>query len=323
MGKTNKKDEKLTTKKVEKPKKGKEESKKQSKTTKTNGDDTAKTKRGVGGMFAGLKKSKLFESINKNLKQAAHKSWDATKKYSKVVKEKTVSVSKTVFYASVKLGLSFSDKAQCPKCKTINEPISYVWQDIENGFNNVERPAPDFGKKENKYECKQCKEQFSKKMHKKEALCPSCGSVDCMMESDGDTNYIDEQYAKYEDTKVSIGLFKKYPWGARIIDLHQIYHCPKCDVNFWQHKSVSRRDCCPYCHALTSAKKRTYVEDVSTYSKSEVVAHRKRYVGNNNVEEEPIYGEVAYEHGYETTEYYCPECGEIVFRESGWYDRKL
>ena len=31
MGKTNKKDEKLATKKVEKPKKGKEESKKQSK----------------------------------------------------------------------------------------------------------------------------------------------------------------------------------------------------------------------------------------------------------------------------------------------------
>lgn len=245
------------------------------------------------------------------------------KKFSKTVKDKTVSTGKTIFYKSIKLGLTFSQKAQCPNCKTINEPVSYVWQDVKNGFNNVEKPAPDFGKKENKYKCIKCNKDFSKKMPTTEALCPSCGSVDCMLESDGKKTYIDENYAKFQKSKVSISVFKTYPWGKRVVDLHQIFHCPKCDLNFWQHHSESSKDCCPYCHYLGAAKKRTYVEDVSTFVKTEAVSSQTVQVRPHTVEHRPIYGLVTYEKGYEITEYYCPQCEKIVYHDGSWYTKRL
>ena len=298
------------------------QTKKSIKNTKT---ENKKTKSdGVENTPIAEKKShKMLAVINKNIKQIAHKSWDSTKKYSVVVKDKTVSVSKFIYHASVKLGLAFSEKAQCEKCKTVNEPIGYVWEDLENGFNNIERPAPDFAKKLNKYKCQNCNEEYTRKMRKKEPVCPSCGSLDCAMETDGDTDYVDTKYAKYAEKKVYVSWFKSYVWGTRTIDLHQIYKCPKCDIKCWQHKSVSQKDCCPYCHSVGVVSTRTYVEDVSTYSKSEVIAHRSVRVDSNTYRSEPVYGQVAYEHGYEITEYYCPECGEIVYRKSGWYDRRL
>lgn len=273
--------------------------------------------------FATIKgiSSKTINSIKTN--QTSQKIWNTTKKYSKNIQEKAVSASKKSFFALVKISLTFSERAQCPKCKTLNNPVSHIWENIENGFNHVGQPVPNFGKRLNSYNCKKCKHHYTKKLPIKEAICPKCGSIDCMLESDGKKNYIDTNYAKYKNQKVAIGLLKRYTWGLRVIDMHQIFYCKKCDLNMWQFKSESSRDCCPYCHRITEAKKRVYVEDVSTYHKSEVVAHRRVYVDSNTIDHVPIYGEVAYEHGYEVTEYYCPACDTIVHRHGYWYDRKL
>ena len=251
----------------------------------------------------------LFDSVKEKSRNFFAPISKYTKKYSKIIKEKIISFSKKVFFASVKFWLMFSENAQCPNCKVVNEPVSYKWENIKNGFNNIGKPAPDFGRRVNSYKCKHCKKEYTKKLLIKEAICPCCGSVDSIPKSDGDKHHIDEDTATYENQSVNIGFLKDYPWGVRVVDLHQIFYCKKCDLNLWQYQSESRSNCCPYCHEVCSAQEETFVEDVSTYTKSEIVDGRHMIV--------------AYERGYETTIYYCPECEEIVYREGGWYDRKL
>lgn len=255
------------------------------------------------------KTNKFFTPIGKYVKNSTKKGWDTAKKCSKIVEEKTICFSKKVFFASVKFGLMFSENAQCPNCKTINSPLAHKWENVTNGFNNIGKPAPDFGRRINSYKCKNCNKWYKKKLLKKEPICPRCGSIGCMLESDGDKNYIDEDTVTYESQNINVGFLSDYPWSIRIVDCHQIFYCRKCDLNLWQYQSESRQNCCPYCHEVGKAKKRTFVTDVSTYNKSEIIDGKHMIV--------------AYEHGYETTEYYCPECEEVVYRSGGWYDTRL
>ncbi len=208
-------------------------------------------------------------------------------------------------------GVLFSNRGVCPKCAHINDSYQHEFFSIKHSYNNIGLPAPKTARRLGKFKCKKCKHEFTKKSLLREYICPRCT---CALTTDGSDTYYTPKLTEYHSVRVRTASGHTYPWGQVVKELHTVYECPKCHGEFWRFRSVNKKPCCPRCRALGKASYRSWVEDVSTYTKTEII---------EQTQHGPRYGQVAYEQGYEIEERYCSECGDIASRVGGWYTRKL